>query len=182
VLASPKRFEDAELLGVDEVQFTLNLLKHQFEYLVFDLPHDFSATTIAALDVADRIVLLLTPELSSVRCASIALEVFEKLNYAPEKIKLLLNWTFSGKGLARSEIEKAIKRKIDIVLPNVGDALVASLTYGKPPVFQDPNGAIGALFEDLAYHWSKESHRLSVPQTQKDGYKRVRERARARQK
>ena len=182
LLACPKRFEDAELLGVEQVQRTLNLLKSQFEYLVLDLPHDFSEITIAALDAADRIVLLLSPELSSVRCASIALEVFAKLNYPPEKIKLLLNWTFPGKGLARTEIEKAIKRKVDIVLPNVGDALVSALTYGKPPVFQEPNGAIGALFEDLAYHWSKESHRSSAPQTIKDGYKRVRERARARQK
>ncbi len=182
VLACPKRFEDAELLHVDQVQRTLKLLKNQFEYLIFDLPHDFSATTVAALDLADRIVLLLSPELSSVRNASIALEVFDRLNYPPEKIQLLLNWTFSGKGLARTEIEKAIKRKVDIVLPNVGDALVSALTYGKPPVFQDPNGAIGALFEDLAYHWSKESQRSSLPQTVKDGYKRVRERARARQK
>ncbi len=182
VLACPKRFEDAELLHVDQVQRTLKLLKNQFEYLIFDLPHDFSATTVAALDLADRIVLLLSPELSSVRNASIALEVFDRLNYPPEKIQLLLNWTFSGKGLARTEIEKAIKRKVDIVLPNVGDPLVSALTAGKPPVFQDPNGAIGALFEDLAYHWSKESQRSSLPQTVKDGYKRVRERARARQK
>jgi len=182
VLACPKRFEDAELLGVEQVQRALNLLKTQFEYLIFDLPHDFSATTIAALDAADRIVLLLSPELSSVRSASVALEVFEKLGYPSEKIKLLLNWTFSGKGLARVEIEKAIKRKVDIVLPNVGDALVSALTYGKPPTFQDPNGPIGALFEDLAYHWSKESHRSSAPQIAKDGYKRVRDRARARQK
>ncbi len=181
-LACPKRFEDAELLNADQVHHVVRLLKRQFEYLIFDLPHDFSATTIAALDEADRIVLLLAPELSSVRCASIALEVFDKLNSPPEKVKLLLNWTFAGKGLARSEIEKAIKRKVDIVLPNVGDALVSALTYGKPPAFQDPNGAIGALFEDLAYHWSKESHRSAPPQTMKDGYKRVQERARARQK
>ena len=182
VLASPKRFEDAELIDIEQVKHTLNLLKSQFEYLVIDLPHDFSATTLAALDLADRIVVLLAPELSSIRSASIALEVFEKLEYPPEKIKFLLNWTFSGKGLARSEIEKAIKRKVDIVLPNVGDALVSALTYGKPPVFTDPNGAIGALFEDLAYFWSKESHRTSAPQPIKDGYKRVRDRARIRQK
>jgi pilus assembly protein CpaE len=182
VLASPKRIEDAELLGVERVQRTLSLLKSQFEYLVFDLPHDFSANTIAALDMADRIVLILAPELSSVRSASVALEVFQKLGYPPEKVKLLLNWTFAGRGLARVEIEKAIKRKVDIVLPNVGDALVSALTYGKPPVFKDPNGAIGALFEDLAYHWSKESHRSSPSQIVKDGYKRVRDRARARQK
>jgi pilus assembly protein CpaE len=181
ILACPKHFEDAELLNIEQVQRALSLLKNQFEYLIFDLPHDFSAITIAALDAADRIVLLLSPELSSVRCASIALEVFDKLNYPPEKIKILLNWTFPGKGLARAEIEKAIKRKVDIVLPNVSDALVSAITYGKPPVFQEPNGAIGSLFEDLAYHWSKESDRLSPPQALKDGYKRVRERVRARQ-
>jgi len=181
-LACPKRIEDAEALSAEQAQKTLTLLKSQFEYLVFDLPHDFSATTLAALDAADRIVLLLSPELASVRCASVALEAFDKLGYSPGKTKLLLNWTFNGKGLARSEIEKAVKRKVDVVLPNAGDALVSALTYGKPPVFQDPNGAVGALFEDLAYHWSKESHRASVPQTMKDGYKRVRDRARARQK
>jgi pilus assembly protein CpaE len=182
VLAAPKRAEDAEMLDVEHVKHTLGLLKSQFEYLVFDLPHDFSATTLAALDAADRIVLLLAPELSSVRSASVAIEVFDKLGYPPEKIKLLLNWTFSGKGLARAEIEKAIKKKVDIVLPNVGDALVNALTYGKPPVFKDPNGPIGALFEDLAYYWSKEIHRANPPQNVKDGYKRVRDRAYARQK
>jgi len=182
LLACPKRPEEAELLGAEQVQHTLTLLKQQFEYLVIDLPHDFSAITLAALDAADRIILLLSPELASVRCTSIAMDVFDKLNYPPEKIKLLLNWTFSGKGLARAEIEKAIKRKVDMVFPNAGDVLVSALTIGKPPVFQDPGGAIGALFEDLAYHWSKESHRTSRPQTITDGYKRVRERARVRQK
>jgi pilus assembly protein CpaE len=182
VLACPKRSEDAELLGAEQVQHTLALLKQQFEYLVIDLPHDFSAITLTALDAADRIALLLSPELASVRCTSIALDVFKKLNYPSEKIKLILNWTFAGKGLARAEIEKAIKRKVDIVFPNAGDVLVSALTIGKPPVFQEPNGAIGALFEDLAYHWSKESHRTSPPQTISDGYKRVRERAHARQK
>lgn len=182
VLACPKRLEDAEVLSVEHVQRVLTLLKSQFEYLVFDLPHDFNAITLTALDAADRIVLLLAPELASIRCASVALDVFDKLNYPPEKIKLFLNWTFPGKGLARAEIEKAIKRKIDIIFPNAGDALVNALTTGKPPTFKEPNGTIGALFEDLAYHWSTESHKSSPPQTIKDGYKRVRERARARQK
>jgi pilus assembly protein CpaE len=182
VLAAPKRFEDAERLDIEHVRHTLGLLKSQFEYLVLDLPHDFSATTLAALDIADRIVILLAPDLSSVRSTSVALEVFQKLGYPPEKIKLILNWTFSGKGLARVEIEKAIKKKVDIVLPNVGDALVSALTYGKPPAFADPNGPIGALFEDLAYHWSKEIHRVAQPKTVRDGYQRVRDRAYARQK
>jgi pilus assembly protein CpaE len=182
VLACPKRPEDAELLGVDQVQRALDLLKHQFEYLVIDLPHDFGAITLAALDMADRIVLLLSPELASIRCTSIALQVFDELKYPPEKIKLFLNWTFPGKGLARVEIEKSLKRKIDIIFPNAGDALVNALTIGKPPTFEEPNGAIGGLFEDLAYHWSIETHKSSQPQIVKDGLKRVRERARARQK
>jgi pilus assembly protein CpaE len=183
LIACPLQLEHAESLTSEQVQQTLTLLKHQFDYLVLDLPHDFSATTLAALDSADRIVLVLAPELASIRCAHIALDVFDRLDYPPEKIKLLLNWTFAGKGLAREEIEKAIKRKIDVVFPNTGDVLSSAITKGTPPIYHEPEEAVGILFEDLAYHWSKESHRTGPePSIPKDSYNRIQERFRARQK
>lgn len=183
LIACPSQPEYTESLTVEQVQRTLLLLKQQFDYLVLDLPHDFNPITLTALNGADRIVLVLAPELASIRCAHIALDVFDRLNYPPEKIKLLLNWTFSGKGLARDEIEKAIKRKIDMVFPNTGDLLASAITKGTPPVYHESDGAVGILFEDLAYHWSKDAHRMAPdPATTKDSYNRIQERVRVRQK
>ncbi|MFZ5819133.1 MAG: AAA family ATPase [Chloroflexota bacterium] len=182
VLAAPRRPQEAELLKGGQVTKVLELLRRQSHYLILDLAHDFSEATLAALDQADRILLLLAPELASVRCASIALDAFHQIGYARDKIHLVLNWTFKGKGLPRAEIEKTLSQKIDVVFPHADETLVAALTLGKPPTFAEPTAPVGALFEDLAYYWSKEEHKKNPPKPLPDGYVRVRERARAKQK
>jgi pilus assembly protein CpaE len=181
VLAAPPRPEEAEALKGEQVQGVLEILHRQFEYILLDLPHDFNATTLAALDSADRILLVTAPELAAVRCASAALDVFERLEYPKEKIDLVLNWTFKGKGLSRTEIEKVLKREIRIVIPHAADTLVTALTFGRSSVFTEPDGPVGALFEDLSYYWSKENHKQTPPDHPKEGYVRVLERSRKRQ-
>ncbi|RME87501.1 MAG: response regulator [Anaerolineae bacterium] len=181
VLAAPRRPEEAELLGEAQVGRVLALLRERYQYLIFDLPHDFSETTLAALDAADQILLLLSPELAATRCASIALDAFEQVGYTAEKITLVLNWTFPGKGLPRQEIEKALGREIRIVIPYAAETLIPSLTLGKPPTLQAPNTPLAALFEDLAYFLSKKEHKQAPPDPQREGYRRVMQRAKARQ-
>jgi pilus assembly protein CpaE len=182
VLAAPGHPEEAELLNAEQVSHVLDILRGKFPYILVDLPHNFDEITLAALDKADRIALILSPELAAVRAASTALNVFRQLGYPEEKIELLMNWTFRSKGLPRAEIEKTLKHKISLVLPYAGEALVVALTLGKPPAFANPEGAIGALFEDIAYFWSKEEQKSNPPQPYPEGYVRVRKRARAKQK
>ncbi len=182
VLAAPRRPQDAELLTSGQVTQTLDVLRQQNDYVILDLPHDFNAVTLAALDAADTIYLMLSPELAAVRLAGIALDVFRELDYPGNKVKLALNWPFKGKGLQRAEIENTLKQKIDIVIPYMEDALVMALTLGKPPVFQEPASPVGAFFEDIAYQISSELHKTNPPQPLADGFIRVRERAAAKQK
>ncbi len=181
ILAAPRRPYEAESLQDQQVGRVLDILRRQSDYIVLDLPHDFTASTLAALDSADRILLVTAPELAAVRCASAALDVFERLEYPKEKIELVLNWTFKGKGLSRAEIEKVLRREIKIVIPHASDTLVSALTFGRPAVFADPAGPVGALFEDLAYYWSKENHKQTPPTPPKEGYLRVLERSKKRQ-
>jgi pilus assembly protein CpaE len=180
LLATPREPERAEQLVREQVNFVLTALKIQYDYIVIDLPHDFKETTLAALDAADRIILLLTPELASVQNTSTALRVFEQLDYPAEKIELVLNWTFKGNGLSRTQIEKALKREIQISVPNGGDVFSASITLGRPIPYTQPESPFTALFEDLAYHWSSPSHKNVAPQTPKDGYLRVQSRIKKR--
>ncbi len=182
VLAAPRRPYEAELLNADQVKKVLSLLANQYEYLVLDLPHNFSDLTLAALDYADKILLVLSPELASVQCTTIALDVFSKIGYPSDKVKLILNWNFKGKGLPREEIEKVLQKRIEIVLPFAGDQLVNALTTGKPPVYEEPESALGALFEDFAFYWSKTDHKKNPPKPYSEAFVRVQKRMKARQK
>ncbi|MBI5962948.1 MAG: response regulator [Chloroflexi bacterium] len=180
VLASPRRPEDAEGITAEHVNRTIGLLRTFYHYIVLDLPHDFSETTLTGLDNADQILLMLAPETASVRCAANAMETFAQLNYPPERTTLILNWPFKGKGLPRAGIESALKKQIDVVIPYAGEAVVASIMYGKPSALQTPLDPLGAFLEDLAYLYSKEDHKQNPPENAGEGLKRVKERARTR--
>jgi len=182
VLASPRRPEEAGAITAEHVQRAIELLRPHYHYIVLDLPHDFLETTLTGLDAADHILLMLSPETASVRCAANAMGAFEQLKYPPDRTTLVLNWTFEGKGLPRAGIESVLKKEIGVVIPNAGDMVVSSIMYGKPPTLQFPLTPLGAFLEDLAYRYSKEDHKQNPPESAAEGLKRVKMRAQARQK
>ncbi len=49
LLAAPRRSEEAELINEKHVERVIELAETQYQYLVMDLPHDFSPTTLSAL-------------------------------------------------------------------------------------------------------------------------------------
>ncbi len=164
VLAAPPAPAEAELVSEELVRHILALLGSRFSYVVIDLPHDFRDTTLAALDSAHTILLLLAPELIAVRAASTCLNVYESLGYPQDIVHLVLNWTFERRGVPRKDIERALKRNIRMVLPFVRDDLVRALTLGKPPVLYDAENPITALFEDIAFYLSKDEHKHNPPE------------------
>ena len=65
VLASPRRPQDGEVITAEHVQRAIELLRAHYHYIILDLPHDFSETTLVGLDMADQILLMLAPETPS---------------------------------------------------------------------------------------------------------------------
>ncbi len=180
VLAAPKQVENAELISQKHVERVLELARQKYQFTVIDLPHDFSVTTITALDSVDTILCLVSPDLASVHCASNALRVFKDLGYNDQKVQVVLNWNYSTAGLARKEIEKALQKPISVVIPFVPDTLVVALTMGKPVVLEAGKPE-AALFEDLAYFWSGDEHKKTEPTNPSPSLQRVLDRARRRQ-
>jgi pilus assembly protein CpaE len=182
VLAAPRSAINADQISAEKVCHVFELLQTQYPYIIYDLPHDFSATTLAALDSANKILLVLAPELASVRAAGMALTVFEELGYPDEKVELVLNWNFQSQGLPRGEIEAALKQKLSIVIPYVADSIVTAITMGKPPIISMPDTPLGALLEDLAFRWSAPAQKKKRPDSPTEAWQRIAERMRKRAK
>ncbi|MGD8457994.1 MAG: response regulator [Anaerolineales bacterium] len=181
-LASPRRPECAETVTPGIVSKTLNILKNQNEYLVLDLPHDFKETTLAGLDIADQKIIVLQPEVISIRGAIVALDTFENLGYPPDDILLVLNWTFPRKGIAIEDIERSMKKKIGIVIPYASEALVDALNYGMPLALSHPEDPLAMLFEDIAYIVSKEAHQKERPGNPSPAWEKVTKRLRQKKR
>lgn len=181
ILAASPQPEQNEYLTAEKVTHVLKILCSQFSYIVLDLPHDFQETTLAGLDASHEIILMLSPDLAAVRAAVCALSVFETLKYPKEIIRLVENWIFPKGGLPRGDIEKALGRTIDVQIPYASEQIVKAINIGAPPVYSEPQSPLGALFEDMAFLLSRESHRKSKPQTPTQAWVRVVRRIQQRQ-
>ncbi len=182
VLAAPPRPELNELITGDKVTHVLNLIKAASAYVILDTPHDFAESTLAGLDAADQILLVVAPDMASVRATSVALRVFESLDYHPDKITLMLNWTFERNGLPRKEIEASLGQNFNLVMPFASEPLVSAINTGVPPVFGLPKSPLGAFFEDFAFMFSSPEQRTTRPAQPTPAWQRVAQRAQQRQR
>lgn len=181
-IAAPTFPAEGESLRGETLLTALSMLKKHYDYIVADLPHDFSDAALQVLDSADMILMVATPDMASVRAAAAAMDTYSKLGYPSERIKLLINATFPRSGLPKDKIETALGLTSIVTIPYIQDVFVEAINYGQPPVFHKPQESISALLEDFAFFISKENHKKSKPETPTEAWKRVYNRYQKRKK
>jgi pilus assembly protein CpaE len=175
-IAAPASPMNAEGLTSAGLNTAVSTLRHHYKYIVADLPHDFSEVALDVLDAADVILLMVAPEIASIRTAAIALDTYQKLGYDSEKVKLVLNWTFEHGGLAPKKIEAALKYPISLTLPFAPAQFVSAINRGQPLLYNRPDDPISALIEDFSFRLSKEAHQSLPPANPSASWQRVNER------
>ncbi len=150
---------ESENLSGETLTRALQLLKLKYGYIVADLPHDFSDIPLHALDEADIILMVASPEMASVRAATAALDTYDKIGYPREKVKLVLNATFPRAGLPKDKIETALGMTAVATIPYVQDMFVEAINLGRPPVYHKPQEPVSSLLEDFAFFLSRDTIR-----------------------
>jgi pilus assembly protein CpaE len=181
-IAAPTFPEEGEALRGDNLATVLTLLKSQYDYIIADLPHDFSEVALAALDAADLILMVGTPDMASIRATAAALDSYTKLGYSKEKIRPLLNATFPRSSLSKEKIEAAMGMEFVASVPHVPDLVVEAINFGRPLVHDKPQEPISALLEDFAFFLSKKDHKKTRPENPSEAWNRVYKRHQSRKK
>jgi pilus assembly protein CpaE len=172
-IAAPTFPSEAETLRSETLGASLQWIKRQYEYIVTDLPHDFGEISLQALDVADLVLMVASPEMASVRAVTAALDTYDKLGYSKEKIKLVLSATFPHSSLKKEKIETALGMPAIATIPYVQDLFVDAINLGQPPVQSRPNEPVSGLIEDFALYLSKDQHKKSKPENPSEAWNRV---------
>jgi pilus assembly protein CpaE len=179
-IAAPTFPSQAETLRGPTLGAALQFIKGQYEYVVADLPHDFSEYAVQALDAADIVLMVASPDMASVRAVTAAMDTYEKLGYQKDKIKFVLSAVFLHSSLTKEKIEAALGMAALATIPYVQDVFVDAVNLGQPLVFHKPNLAVSGLLEDFAFHLSKEAHKKAKPEAPTDAWKRVYKRYQAK--
>jgi pilus assembly protein CpaE len=132
LLAAPRRPEEADVVGQNELAAVLEAARSAYEAVVIDTGPLFDGAMLAALDHTDELLLICNPEVTSLKNVRIGLETLDRLGFARERVSLVVNRMGARGGVDRSDIEQALDTKISYELPD--DAAVPAAVNRALPV------------------------------------------------
>ncbi|HEX8492660.1 MAG TPA: AAA family ATPase [Pyrinomonadaceae bacterium] len=142
LLAAPKEADSADDIKPEHVFEALEKLRERYDYVVLDPQHTFDAITLAALDQADDIVLVLTLDIPAIRSAQRALEIFDRLGYARSKVRIIVNRWSKQIDLDLQQVERYLHEKVAGYVTSDYQTAVNSINLGQPLVQSEPNSKI----------------------------------------
>jgi CheY-like chemotaxis protein len=172
-IASPRYPIAADTFTHDTLQLLMEKLKAQNEFILVDTSHDFSDMTIQMLSLSSTILLVMAPEMASLRTAISALEIYDRLGISLDKVKIVLNNNSSSPAIKQAQLEKVLKRPIDFVLPYEAGEVNRALNFGQPFILNNPDLPICLNLEKMAYRMSDDSYKAIPPAVPSQTWKRV---------
>jgi pilus assembly protein CpaE len=136
VLLAPPNPQTGELVSSDHVRAILELLRKEFDFVVVDTQSSIQDRALAVLDLADRIVTLMTLEMPCIKNIKLFLELAELLEYPAEKTLLVLNKADNRLGIRVENVEENIQHKVALQIANAGYEMTLSVNQGVPLVIE----------------------------------------------
>ena len=175
VLADPPDIEQAEIITSEDITTLINILRNVFSYIVIDTTSSFDAKTITALDNSDLILLVSIINLPSIRNCQRCFDLFKKLGYSKDKIKLIINRYMEADDIKIEDVEEVLDHKVFFKIPNNYYTIINSINKGIPICDASPNSNICKSFKQLGALLSDNysyNNKTSKPQNQREqGFK-----------
>lgn len=145
--------DDPELESVLDANVTTVIAEHlrsQFAFTVLDCEHHLTERTVAALDTADRILLITELSVPALRSTQRTLSLCQRLGYLDEKLCVIVNRYQSGELLTPADAEEVLGHEIFWKIPNDYRTAAGALARGVPISSFEGGSKLARSFSQLA--------------------------------
>ncbi len=132
VLPAPVKPEYAEFIDAKQIEKVLGLLAGNYHYIVIDLPAALSEIVLTALDASERILVVSTLDLPTIKNVKVGLDLMESIKYPREKLHVVLNKASEQFGIKYREFEDAVGHPIWSLMPEDSNTVITSANKGIP--------------------------------------------------
>lgn len=162
VLADPPYFKQADNIQPRQITKLFNTLKETFSYIIVDAEASFEGKNIAALDNSDLVLLVSVANLPALRNTQRCLELFEKLGYDKEKVKIIINRYMENDEIKEADVEKVLSKKIYWKIPNNYFAIMTAINKGIPVSEINDSTNIARSYKNLAQYISDNLYKQNM--------------------
>jgi CRP-like cAMP-binding protein len=150
LLVAGTRPEEGEVVTAAHVRAALATMKRQFSATFVDCGSSFDEPTIAALEMADNVLVVCTPELNTLRDVRECQRVFgEIIHLDMKRICFVFNHNQPFAVLSREQFESALEQQMTFELPHAGEAAFQAASRGEPLVLSSGGSPYSKAIDKL---------------------------------
>lgn len=145
VLPSPESFGAMVQASPTAMNHTLAFLKDIYDVIVIDCAPGLNGANVIAIEQADAIFLVATPELAAIRNLARYLDHLRHHDCPDDKVQVVINRYSKKAAITQEKIEKAIQRPVSLLIPNSYQDAIAALHAGQPMSYESKSELAVAL-------------------------------------
>jgi pilus assembly protein CpaE len=152
VLPAPPTPVAFERITPDGFKKVLSRFLDQFDYVVLDTWSYLDDIVLAGIDIAERILVVMTPEIPSVKSTKQFFEIAEALEFPAQRIDLVLNKIIPRDGVRAEHIEENLKHEFSARFDFEPKGVRQTINQGLPLILAQPNHPISQGCLQLAQY------------------------------
>jgi pilus assembly protein CpaE len=145
VLDSPENLGTENHAPPHFIDHTLDFLKQMYSCIVVDVPPGLTDETVATVRHSDHVLLVLTAEMPAVRNALRYLEHLSRLEFPEDRVHVVLNRYMKRPLISDEQIERALRKKIWMRIPNEYAEVSKAINAGAPSLANQSSGYVAAV-------------------------------------
>jgi pilus assembly protein CpaE len=121
---------------------------------------------LGAMDLADRIVVVMNPEIPSIKATKQFFDIAEALEFPIDHLDLVLNKVGVRDGIRPQQIERSMNHPLFAQLEEDPRAMRQSVNQGLPLIVGQPNTPLAQAYAELADHALERLAPQAIAQTE----------------
>jgi pilus assembly protein CpaE len=150
LLASPTSPDAAARISVEEVEQVLGTLRTMFDFVVVDLGSRLDPRSIWVMEQAQENVLVVFPELGSLRAMSDLMAFLGDAAVLPGRTHFVVNHISARELLKTRDVENLLRSRPTAEIPFADVDMIRSVNEGTPIVISRPSSPAGLALQRLA--------------------------------
>ncbi len=139
ILGAPRTPVDALQIDESGVNHLLARLRALHDHVVVDVPRGFGDPALTTLTLAQRVVVVVVPEVTALRRTLSLLEILRSLDVTEERLLLVYNQTVAAHQLSRERVEGFLGHRIPLEISHDVELFHRATTSGRPVILLDPH-------------------------------------------
>jgi pilus assembly protein CpaE len=150
---------EATELEVDQIVPLFDALRKQYDYIFVDFGRTLSRISLPIIESSDGIVLVLSPDISTVRGTRRVLDFLASRDISLERVFIVNNRTVGRVWTSAEDIERELGLRLNVTIPYTVEYMTLAINDAVPFMLRFPENSASSAFTGIAQELHSRANR-----------------------